>query len=114
MRKLGWSAAAAFAFLLSNPLQPTLAAELRSWRHGIVQPKGDAGFVAMVKEGGFAERQGVSLELVPLQNDSLLVKALLAGEIDSYQAGPGATLIAASRGAKLAIIGCSWTGLPQS
>jgi NitT/TauT family transport system substrate-binding protein len=44
----------------------------------------------------------------------LLVKALLAGEIDSYQAGPGATLIAASRGAALRIIGCSWVALPQA
>jgi NitT/TauT family transport system substrate-binding protein len=114
MRKLGWSAAAAFAFILSNPLQSTQSAELRSWRHGIVQPKGDAGFVAMVKEGGFAERQGLALTLVPLQNDALLVKALVAGEIDSYQAGTAATLVAASHGAKLAILGCSWTGLPQS
>jgi len=114
MRKLSWSAAAALAFFLSNPLHTAQSAEPRGWKHGIVQPKGDAGFVAMVKEGGFAEREGLSLQLVPLQNDSLLVKALLAGEIDSYQAGTAATLVAAAHGAKLAILGCSWVVLPQS
>jgi len=101
------------AFLTLLVIGPGASAA-ESWRHGIVQPKGDAGFVTMVKEGGFAERQGLDLTLAPLQNDALLVKALLAGEIDSYQAGTSATLIAASRGAKLAILGCSWTGLPQS
>ncbi|HVY56725.1 MAG TPA: ABC transporter substrate-binding protein, partial [Xanthobacteraceae bacterium] len=41
----------------------------------------------------------------------LALKALLAGELDSYEGSPGGPLIALSRGADIKIIGCYWPGL---
>ena len=95
-------------------LQGAWAADLKPWRHGVITPKSDAGFVFMVRDGGFAEKQGLKVELPPLQDDTLLLKALVAGEIDSMQASPGISVVAASKGAAdLKIIGCSWPGLPH-
>jgi NitT/TauT family transport system substrate-binding protein len=81
------------------------------WRHGTVLPKGDAGFIYMAAEGGFASRNGLALQMVAMQADALLLKALIAGELDSYEGSPGAPMIAASRGADVKIIGCHWPGL---
>src|SRR5246127_2937793 len=99
---------------LVAPSLPASAADLKPWRHGVITPKSDAGFVFMVRDGGFAEKQGLKVELPPLQDDTLLLKALVAGEIDSMQASPGISVVAASKGAAdLRIIGCSWPGLPH-
>src|SRR5581483_5618830 len=94
--------------------QTALGADLKPWRHGVITPKSDAGFVFMVRDGGFAEKQGLKVELPPLQDDTLLLKALVAGEIDSMQASPGISVVAASKdAADLKIIGCPWPGLPH-
>jgi NitT/TauT family transport system substrate-binding protein len=96
------------------PLLSAGAADLKPWRHGVITPKSDAGFVFMVRDGGFGEKQGLTLDMPPLQDDTLLLKALVAGEIDSMQASPGISVIAASKGAAdLKIIGCAWPGLPH-
>ena len=93
---------------------PASAADLKPWRHGVITPKSDAGFVFMIRDGGFGEKQGLKLDMPSLQDDTLLLKALVAGEIDSMQASPGVTIIAQSKGAAdLRIIGCSWPGLPH-
>jgi NitT/TauT family transport system substrate-binding protein len=102
------------AIMAAALAHPAAAADPVAWRHGVITPKSDAGFVFMVRDGGFAEKQGLKVELLPLQDDTLLLKALVAGEIDSMQASPGITVVAASKGAAdLEIIGCSWPGLPH-
>ena len=58
----------------------TVAAQnLIPWRHGAVQPKGDAGFWYMAAEGGFAKQQGLDMKMLALNSDVLLLKALIAG-----------------------------------
>jgi NitT/TauT family transport system substrate-binding protein len=98
------------------PAGPTAAAaeEPAAWRHGTVLPKGDAGFFFMAAEGGFAQEQGLALKMFTLQSDTLLLKALLAGELDSFEASPISPMIAGSKGADVKILGCSWPKLTYS
>src|SRR5258706_10859560 len=93
----------------------TQAADLKPWKHGIIEPKNDAGFMMMVKQGGFAAKRGLDVTLVPLATDGLLLKALLAGEARFYEGAPGSALNAfAHGGGDLRIIGCSWPGVPHA
>lgn len=104
-------AALAFAGLVTA-LQPAGAQELKPWRHGVLDAKGDAGFSYMVGEG-FAEKQGLKLKLFPFKADTQLLQALLAGELDSFEGSPGNDIMAAARGADVKIIGCTWPALPH-
>jgi NitT/TauT family transport system substrate-binding protein len=90
---------------------PASAQELKLWRHGIVEAKSDAGIVFMGSKGGFAEKQGLKIEIQQFKGDTLALKALLAGELDSYEGNPGSPMIAASRGADIKLVGCYWPGL---
>ena len=87
------------------------ADEMKVWRHGIVEAKSDAGIVFMPSKGGFAEKQGLKIEIKQFKGDTLALKALLAGELDSYEGNPGSPIVAASRGADIKLIGCYWPGL---
>ena len=78
------------------------------WRHGMVEAKSDAGFVMMAGKGGFAEKQGLKIDYVQFKGDALALKAMLAGEVDSYEGSPGAPMTAASRGADIKLVGCYW------
>ena len=103
-------AAAAAALLMGlGPLHAQTA-----WRHGTLVPKGDAGFIYMAAEGGFARAQGLDLKMLAFQNDPLMMKALIAGELDSYEGSAISPLIAASRGIDVKILGCSWPKLTFS
>jgi NitT/TauT family transport system substrate-binding protein len=84
------------------------AQQLKTWRHGVLEAKSDAGFVFMASKGGFAEKQGLKIEIMQFKGDALALRALLAGEIDSYEGSPGSPMIAASRGAELKMLGCYW------
>ncbi len=89
------------------------AQELRSWRHGVIEPKGDAGFSLMVGQRGFAEKHGLKLEIVSFKNGATAHKALLAEELDSIESSPGAAILAGARGADIKIVGCDWPGVPH-
>jgi NitT/TauT family transport system substrate-binding protein len=102
-------AAIAFAFASATALH---AEDL--WRHGTLVPKGDAGFVYMAAEGGFAKAEGLDLKMQAFQNDTLMMKALIAGELDSYEGSPISPLIAGSKGADVKILGCTWPKLTYS
>ncbi len=97
--------------LLSASLLTTPAAAQKVWRHGIVEAKSDAGFVMMAANGGFAQKRGVNLEIVQFKGDALALKALIAGELESYEGSPGAPMLAVSRGADVKLVGCYWPGL---
>jgi NitT/TauT family transport system substrate-binding protein len=62
---------------------------------------------------GFAEQQGLKLEIFRFKYDNQLLQALLAGELDSFEGSPGNDIMAAARGADVKIIGCTWPGLPH-
>src|SRR5882672_9280618 len=88
-----------------------VAQELKPWSHGVIEPKGDAGFSLMVSRRGFDEKRGLKVKIVPIANGTLAHKALLAGEIDSIESSPGSAILAGLRGADLKIVGCNWTGV---
>lgn len=100
--------------LLSTGLAlPGLAQEPKPWKHGVIEPKGDAGFMVMVGQRDFASRHGLKLEIVPLKNGATAHKALLAGELDSIESSPGAAILAGAHGADIKILGCDWPGVPH-
>jgi len=55
------------------------AQELKAWKHVVIEPKGDAGFMLMVGQRDFASKHGLKIEIVPMKNGALAHKALLAG-----------------------------------
>ncbi|HEY1475643.1 MAG TPA: ABC transporter substrate-binding protein [Pseudolabrys sp.] len=89
------------------------ADELKPWKHGVIEPKGDAGFSLMVARHGFAEQQGLKIEILNFKNGATAHKALLSGEIDSIESSPGAAILAGARGADIKILGCDWPGVPH-
>ena len=95
---------------LAIALGTTPAAAQKVWRHAIIEAKSDAGFAMMVTRG-FAEKQALKLEIMQIKADQIGLKALLAGELDSYEGGPGGAIVAAARGADVKILGCHWPGL---
>ena len=99
-----------YASGLALALAATPAAAQKVWRHAIIEAKSDAGFAMMVTRG-FAEKQGLKLEIQQIKADQIGLKALLAGELDSYEGGPGGAIVAAARGADVKILGCHWPGL---
>jgi hypothetical protein len=58
----------------------------KPWKHGIIAPKADAGFLLMAAKRGFAEREGLKLELLEVKDDQIGLKALLAGELEAMKA----------------------------
>lgn len=87
------------------------AEEPLTWRHAILEAKSDAGIIMMVSNG-FAERQGLKLEILQFKNDVTGLQALLSGAIDSFDSGPNVSMLAAARGADVKFIGCPWPGMP--
>ena len=85
--------------------------KLKNWTHGVIEPKGDAGFSLMVSRPGFADTRGLNVKIVPMANGTLAHKALLAGEVDSIESSPGSAILAGLRGADLKIVGCDWPGI---
>jgi NitT/TauT family transport system substrate-binding protein len=105
-------AAALLAGLIAAAV-PAGAADPIPWRHGLLEAKSDAGIMLMPAEGGFAEKQGLKLEIVQIKSDITGLQALLAGELDSFEGGIGGSIKVAARGTDVKIVGCYWIGLPH-
>ncbi len=88
-------------------------AQQKIWKHGILEAKSDAGFIAMVDKGGFAAKRGLKIELLQIKAGATLMKALIAGEIDSVDMGAAEAIVAGARGTGVKIVGCTWPGVPQ-
>ncbi|MBV8535559.1 MAG: ABC transporter substrate-binding protein [Alphaproteobacteria bacterium] len=104
------AAALTLAIALLVNAAPGRAAE--PWRHGVFEAKSDSGILFMVTQG-FAQQQGLDVELVQFKSDAVAVKALLAGDLDSYDGILVGTVVAASHGADVKLLGCHWPGLPH-
>ncbi len=89
------------------------AQDLKPWRHGIIEAKSDAGILYMASKRDFAGKLGLKLDFIQLKNDAIALKALLAGELDSYEGGAGGAMAAAARGADVKIVGCNWLAAPH-
>src|SRR5262245_52104109 len=88
-------------------------AQEKVWRHGIIEAKSDAGIFYMASKRDFAQKLGLKLEFVPLKTDTLELKAMIAGELDSYEGGPQGAIVAAARGADVKVVGCNWLVVPH-
>jgi len=97
----GFAAALAFT--------PAHAGEV--WKHGIVEAKGDSGFLFQAAEGGFGEKRGLDIDMVEFTGGPTALKALIAGELDSFEASPVVAFAAMHQNADIKIIGCDWPGM---
>jgi len=91
----------------------TAHAQDKVWKHGILEAKSDAGFIAMVDKGGFAAKRGLKVEILQIKAGAMLMKALVSGEIDSVDMGAAESIVAGVRGTGVKIVGCTWPGVPQ-
>ena len=107
-----FSAIAAALMVALLVAAPVTAQQTKVWRHGVIEPKSDAGIFLMVTNG-FAEKQGVKLEIAPFKSDQVGLRAMIAGEVDSYEGALTGTVVAASRGVDIKLLGCHWQGLPH-
>ena len=89
------------------------SAQEKVWKHGILEAKSDSGFIAMVDKGGFAAKRGLKVEILQIKAGATLMKALIAGEIDSVDMGAAESIVAGARGTGVKIVGCTWHGMPQ-
>jgi len=89
------------------------SAQDKVWKHGILEAKSDAGFIAMVDKGGFGAKHGLKIEILQIKAGATLMKALIAGEIDSVDMGAAESIVAGVRGTGVKIVGCTWPGVPQ-
>jgi NitT/TauT family transport system substrate-binding protein len=115
---IAWLRNAGIAAVMIGAAAPVCAQGQASpsatWRHGIIEPKGDAGFQVMAVRAGFTARQGLKLALPSFQNDVIMLRALLAGELESYEGGAATAIMVAARNADVKIVGCHWLTVVHS
>jgi len=107
------SFAGVVALALAAACGPAAAQSAKRWRHGLIMPKSDAGILLMAAQRGFFKKVGLDVDIVKIQDDQILTKATIAGDLDSFEGGPSGVLIAASRGADIKVIGCTWLTVPH-
>src|SRR3974377_2538404 len=73
-------------------------AQEKVWKHGVLEAKSDSGFIAMVEKGGFGAKHALKVEIPQVKAGATLMKALIAGEIDSVAMGAAESIVAAARG----------------
>jgi NitT/TauT family transport system substrate-binding protein len=103
-------AALALVWALGNP---AAAQSGKPWRHALIQPKSDAGILLMPQYGGFFKKLGLDVGVTNVKDDEIMLHALIAGDLDSFEGGPGAAMIADAHGADVKIAGCSWLMVPH-
>jgi NitT/TauT family transport system substrate-binding protein len=79
----------------------------------LINAKADAGIFMMVSTRDFAAKQGLKLEVSQFKDDQLALKAMIAGELDSFEGGPQGVFAADSKGADAKILGCHWIVVPH-
>ncbi len=89
------------------------AGQEKVWKHGLINAKADAGIFMMVGRRDFAAKQGLKLELLEFKDDQLGLKALIAGELDSFEGGPQGVFAADAKGGDAKILGCHWIVVPH-
>ena len=89
------------------------AAQEKVWHHGLINAKADAGILLMVSTRDFAAKQGLTLKVSQFKDDQLALKAMIAGELDSFEGGPQGVFAADAKGADAKILGCHWVVVPH-
>jgi NitT/TauT family transport system substrate-binding protein len=106
-----------FAILVGVVAVMTLvssASAAEKWRHGILASKGDAGFYYMGEEKGIYKKHGLDVEIIEFRGSKDLLRALLAGELDTADATPSDVTIAFEKDAKIKYIGSTMIGYPYA
>ncbi|HZP69900.1 MAG TPA: ABC transporter substrate-binding protein [Pseudolabrys sp.] len=88
-------------------------AQERVWKHGLINAKADAGIFLMVSTRDFAKKQGLKIEISQFKDDQLALKALIAGELDSFEGGPQGVFAANAKGGDAKLLGCHWIVVPH-
>src|SRR6185369_11107172 len=88
-------------------------AQEKIWKHGLINAKSDAGIFLMVSTRDFAKKQGLKIEISQFKDDQLALKALIAGELDSFEGGPQGVFAANAKGADVKLLGCHWIVVPH-
>ena len=89
------------------------AAQEKVWHHGLINAKADAGILLMVSTRDFAAKQGLKLKISQFKDDQLALKAMIAGELASFEGGPQGVFAANAKGADAKILGCHWIVVPH-
>ena len=101
------------AALSVGALAGSAAAQEKIWHHGLINAKADAGILLMVSTRDFAAKQGLKLQVSQFKDDQLALKAMIAGELDSFEGGPQGVFAADAKGADAKILGCHWVVVPH-
>jgi NitT/TauT family transport system substrate-binding protein len=88
-------------------------AQEKVWKHGLINAKADAGIFLMVSTRDFAKKQGLKVEISQFKDDQLALKALIAGELDSFEGGPQGVFAADAKGGDVKLLGCHWVVVPH-
>ena len=91
----------------------SVGAQDKVWKHGLINAKADAGIFLMVSTRDFASKQGLKIEISQFKDDQLALKALIAGELDSFEGGPQGVFAADSKGGDVKLLGCHWVVVPH-
>ena len=94
-------------------LAGSAAAQEKIWHHGLINAKADAGILLMVSTRDFAAKQGLKLQVSQFKDDQLALKAMIAGELDSFEGGLQGVFAADAKGADAKILGCHWVVVPH-
>jgi NitT/TauT family transport system substrate-binding protein len=106
---IGIIVVAAIFAVLSAPA----GAQEKVWKHGLISAKADAGIFLMVSTRDFAKKQGLKIEVSQFKDDQLALKALIAGELDSFEGGPQGVFAADAKGGDVKLLGCHWIVVPH-
>lgn len=106
---LGLVVAAAIATALSTQA----GAQEKIWKHGLINAKSDAGIFLMLSTRDFAKKQGLKIEISQFKDDQLALKALIAGELDSFEGGPQGVFAVDAKGGDVKLLGCHWVVVPH-
>src|SRR6185295_9542713 len=110
-RSIGLAAIAVVAILVGFVTPGTTQEKV--WKHGLINAKADAGIFLMVSTRDFAKKQGLKLEVSQFKDDQLALKALIAGELDSFEGGPQGVFAVDSKGGDVKLLGCHWVVVPH-
>jgi NitT/TauT family transport system substrate-binding protein len=105
------TAIAAIAALVA--FSAPVCAQDKVWKHGLINAKSDAGIFLMVSTRDFAKKQGLQLEISQFKDDQLALKALIAGELDSFEGGPQGVFAVDAKGGDVKLLGCHWVVVPH-
>jgi NitT/TauT family transport system substrate-binding protein len=122
MKQMGVFPPAVFAGSLATVLMVALAIpcalaqdlktqDLKIWRQAMIAPKADSGFFLTAARRGFAEQEGLKIEVIDVKDDQVGMRALISGEVESFDSATGG-VIAAARGADVKFVGCPWLAVP--